>query len=162
MALAMLVIVSTLLKLAAAAPTWLHYDENYYLDISQNFILRGELTPYMWRLGDTNIIAGSGSGYGILVLTLWMQAVGVSLSNGRLLMIAFGLLTALTLYLAARKWWGSEAAGIAAAVFALVGLLAWQVATLDGRSPDNALVRFKANHWVGVALTLALLLDSLV
>jgi 4-amino-4-deoxy-L-arabinose transferase-like glycosyltransferase len=120
MALAMLVVISTLLKLTAASPTWLHYDENYYLDISRNFIARGELTPYMWRLGDTNIIAGSGSGYGILALTLWMQAVGVSLWNGRLLMIVFGVLTALTLYFAARKWWGSNAAGIAAAVFALV------------------------------------------
>jgi 4-hydroxybenzoate polyprenyltransferase len=38
-------------------------------------------------------------------------------------------------------------------------ILAWQVVTLDRASPDNALVRFKANHWVGVALTLALLLD---
>jgi 4-hydroxybenzoate polyprenyltransferase len=44
---------------------------------------------------------------------------------------------------------------------AAIGLLAWQVATLDGREPGNALMRFKANHWVGVALTLALLIESL-
>jgi 4-hydroxybenzoate polyprenyltransferase len=46
-------------------------------------------------------------------------------------------------------------------LLAAIGLLAWQVATLDGREPGNALVRFKANHWVGVALTLALLIESL-
>ena len=38
-------------------------------------------------------------------------------------------------------------------------LLAWQVVTLDRTKPDNALVRFKANHWVGLALTLSLLLE---
>jgi len=38
-------------------------------------------------------------------------------------------------------------------------LLAWQVVTLDRLKPDNALVRFKSNHWVGLALTLALLLE---
>jgi len=43
------------------------------------------------------------------------------------------------------------------AVSAPAALLAWQVATLDGKAQGNALVRFKANHWVGLALTLALL-----
>lgn len=38
-------------------------------------------------------------------------------------------------------------------------ILAWEVATLDPSSPDNALVRFKANHWVGLALTLAFLAE---
>lgn len=37
------------------------------------------------------------------------------------------------------------------------GVLAWQVRTLDMRDPDNALVRFKANHWVGLALSFAIL-----
>jgi 4-hydroxybenzoate polyprenyltransferase len=40
-------------------------------------------------------------------------------------------------------------------------ILAWQVVTLDPASPDNALVRFKANHWVGLALTGAFFLDYL-
>jgi 4-hydroxybenzoate polyprenyltransferase len=40
-------------------------------------------------------------------------------------------------------------------------ILGWQVATLDRRAPDNALVRFKANHWGGLALTLAFLADFL-
>ena len=44
---------------------------------------------------------------------------------------------------------------------AAVAVLGWQVATLDSRSPDNALVRFKANHYVGLALTLAFLFESL-
>ncbi|MGV3492089.1 MAG: 4-hydroxybenzoate octaprenyltransferase [Devosia sp.] len=38
-------------------------------------------------------------------------------------------------------------------------ILSWQVATLDLKSPQNALVRFKANHWVGLALTLAFLVE---
>jgi 4-hydroxybenzoate polyprenyltransferase len=39
-------------------------------------------------------------------------------------------------------------------------ILIWQVATLNTKSPANALVRFKANHWVGLALTLAFLADA--
>jgi len=45
---------------------------------------------------------------------------------------------------------------------AVVAGLAWQVVTLDGGAPDNPLVRFKGNHWVGLALTLALLVESWV
>ena len=40
-----------------------------------------------------------------------------------------------------------------------MAILFWQVQTLDAAVPDNALARFKANHYVGVALTLALLAD---
>jgi 4-hydroxybenzoate polyprenyltransferase len=43
---------------------------------------------------------------------------------------------------------------------AVIALLTWQVITLDARVADNALARFKANHWVGVALTATLLLES--
>ncbi|MDP1731914.1 MAG: UbiA family prenyltransferase, partial [Devosia sp.] len=45
---------------------------------------------------------------------------------------------------------------------AVVAGLTWQVITLDGKAPGNALVRFKANHWVGLALTLALLAEAWV
>ena len=45
---------------------------------------------------------------------------------------------------------------------AAIGLLGWQVATLDSREAGNPLVRFKANHYVGLAVTLALLLESLL
>jgi 4-hydroxybenzoate polyprenyltransferase len=41
-------------------------------------------------------------------------------------------------------------------------LLAWQVLTLNPADPAGALVRFKANHWVGLALTLAFLADMLI
>lgn len=42
------------------------------------------------------------------------------------------------------------------------GLLAWQVATLDPDSGANALARFKANHYVGLALAASLALDTLI
>ncbi len=38
-------------------------------------------------------------------------------------------------------------------------ILSWQVVTLDPSNPQNALVRFKANHWVGLTLTLAILAE---
>jgi len=96
-------------------------DENYYINIYQNYVDRGELTPYMWRLGgDTNIIAGSGTGYGIFVLIGWMRIFGESLFGVRMLMVLAGLVTAWVYYLIARKWWESQEAGIAALVFGLV------------------------------------------
>jgi hypothetical protein len=110
-----------ILKLLSAAPTWMHSDENYYLNIGHNYIERGELTPYMWRLDtDTNIIAGSGTGYGIYLLVGWMKLVGVSLFGGRLLMIFIGLLTSGVMYAVAYKWWESRAAGVVALVFGLI------------------------------------------
>ena len=118
---AALVVLGVVLKLFTATPVWIHYDENYYLDISMNYIARGELTPHMWRvIEDSNMIAGSGSGYGILLLTNWMRLVGVSLVNGRLLMFGIGLLTAGVMYLVAAKWWESRVAGVVAFVFAIV------------------------------------------
>ncbi|WIY53471.1 4-hydroxybenzoate octaprenyltransferase [Devosia sp. YIM 151766] len=39
------------------------------------------------------------------------------------------------------------------------GLLAWQLWTLDPDMADNALIRFKNNHYVGIVLTLAFLAD---
>jgi hypothetical protein len=72
----------------------MHYDENYYINIAQNYADRGELTPYMWRLGDAGIIAGGGSGYGIVLLAEWLRLVGYSLFWGRMLMILLGVLAA--------------------------------------------------------------------
>lgn len=40
-----------------------------------------------------------------------------------------------------------------------VAILSWQLITLDGSAPGNPLARFKANHWVGLALTVALLVE---
>jgi len=60
--LAVILLLGVLFRLWASQPTWVHGDENYYINIFQNFVDRGELTPYMWRLGgETNIIAGSGA-----------------------------------------------------------------------------------------------------
>jgi 4-hydroxybenzoate polyprenyltransferase len=71
-------------------------------------------------------------------------------------------------YAAAVVCWAVAAYLVGAgAVFAL-GLVAaaaslvWQDVTLDSREPGNALTRFKANHWVGVLLTVALLAESLI
>jgi 4-hydroxybenzoate polyprenyltransferase len=52
-------------------------------------------------------------------------------------------------------------AGIVFAVLSLVaaGLLAWQVQTVDADKPDNPRSRFYSNHYVGIALSLALLAD---
>jgi 4-hydroxybenzoate polyprenyltransferase len=51
--------------------------------------------------------------------------------------------------------------GVIFAALSLVaaGLLAWQLYTLDADQPENPLVRFKNNHYVGIALSLALLAE---
>ena len=41
----------------------------------------------------------------------------------------------------------------------VAAILGWQVITLDKDVPGNTLARFKANGWIGVGLTLALLAD---
>ena len=51
-------------------------------------------------------------------------------------------------------------ATIVVALIAPAGLLLWQVTSLEPGSPGNPLVRFKANHWVGLALTLAILAEA--
>ena len=52
-------------------------------------------------------------------------------------------------------------AGIIFAVLSLVaaGLMFWQVQTVDVTKPDNPRSRFYSNHYVGIALALALLAD---
>lgn len=113
-------LLSIAFRVWVSTPTWMHWDENYYINIAQNYAERGELTPYMWRLGDTNIIAGGGSGYGILLLNEWMRQVGGSLFWGRMLMVFAGLVSAGIIYKTASTWWNSRVAGIAALTFALV------------------------------------------
>ena len=41
-----------------------------------------------------------------------------------------------------------------------VCILGWQVATVDTKDRANALALFKSNHWAGLALTLAILLEA--
>jgi 4-hydroxybenzoate polyprenyltransferase len=48
-----------------------------------------------------------------------------------------------------------------AAMVPAAGLLGWQILTLNPKEAGNPLVRFKANHWVGLLFTLAMLADML-
>ncbi len=75
------------------------------------------------------------------------------------MMVAIFYAGAVVLWFAAAYVTGAGLPFYLAALLPLA-LLVWEIATLDGRSPDNALVRFKANHWVGLLLTLALLLEA--
>lgn len=116
----LLLVVGAACRIWVSQLNWMHYDENYYLNITQNYIARGEITPYMWRLGDLPIIAGGGSGYGIFLLIAGLRAVGNSLFWGRILMAAVNLITAGVIYWVARKWWTSHLAGLAAFGYAIV------------------------------------------
>ncbi|WP_193336776.1 4-hydroxybenzoate octaprenyltransferase [Devosia beringensis] len=69
------------------------------------------------------------------------------------------------LYLAAYMLWAAAVVlvggGLIFAVLSLaaIALLGWQVWTVDPAQPDNPRARFYSNHYVGVALSLALLAD---
>ena len=70
-----------------------------------------------------------------------------------------------TLYAGAFVLWNVAAllagGGIVFAALSLVAaaLLAWQVWTVDATAPDNPRFRFYSNHYVGMALALALLAE---
>lgn len=66
---------------------------------------------------------------------------------------------ALTFWLAAGLLAGGGAL-FGLALLVVAALLSWQVLTLDGQGDDNPLHRFRSNNWVGLALTLALLLAA--
>jgi len=88
-----------------------HFDSNYYLNIGSNFIERNGLTPYMWRLPESsNIIAGSGTGYGIVLQALWFQVFGLSLFAGRLYSFIMALAMLAVVFVAARIWFGKPTA----------------------------------------------------
>jgi len=74
------------------------------------------------------------------------------------IMVAGFYAVAYALWLAAATIAG---AGLVFAVLSLVAaaILFWQVQTLDADVPDNALIRFRSNHYVGITLSLALLAD---
>jgi hypothetical protein len=112
------IMLGLLLKILIMPIEPVHWDSNYYLNIGSNFIERGELTPYMWRLGaDTTIIAGSGTGYGVLLLTGWFKLFGLSLYTGYALMYLCGVLCLIVLYFLVKSWWQSRTAAIIAVVF---------------------------------------------
>jgi 4-hydroxybenzoate polyprenyltransferase len=63
--------------------------------------------------------------------------------------------------------WGVAGALVGAGAVFTLGLvvvalmLGWQVWSLDPRDTRSALTRFRSNHWVGLALTLALIAEWL-
>ena len=75
------------------------------------------------------------------------------------LMVGLFYAGAVALWAAAAFMVGAGLPFVLAMAAAIAGL-AWQVITLDGKAHGNALVRFKANHWVGLAFTLALLIEA--
>jgi hypothetical protein len=118
------IMLALLLKVISMPYEPIHWDTNYYLNIGMNYINHGELTPYMWRLDpNTNIIAGSGTGYGILLLVLWLKIFGVSVYSGYILMYIVGVMWLFGLYFLVRMWWQSWVAGVAAVVFTALSTL---------------------------------------
>ncbi len=75
------------------------------------------------------------------------------------IMVALFYTAAFALWLwagyAAQGWIVFFVAAIPAAL-----ILAWQVITLDPKNGANCLTRFKANNWVGLAFTLALIVQA--
>ncbi len=79
---------------------------------------------------------------------------------GRRTRLIVGLLYIATLLLWALAGWEAGAGWIYyLGLVPVAGLLAWQILTLHPKEPASALVRFRANHWVGLILTLAMLAD---
>lgn len=72
------------------------------------------------------------------------------------LMIGLFYVLALALWFIAGLWVGGGVLFIIG-LLCVAALLAWQVATVDKDAPNNTLVRFHANNWVGLGLTLSLL-----
>ncbi|MEO1443168.1 MAG: hypothetical protein AAFV33_22390, partial [Chloroflexota bacterium] len=118
-ALAVLLVIALWLRGITVAIMPTDWDENYYLNIASNWIERGGLTPYMWRLDpDTNIIAGSGTGYGVIVLNVWFQATALTFTSGRVFMFAATLANVAVLAMVARAWWGTWQAAAVTAIIA--------------------------------------------
>jgi 4-hydroxybenzoate polyprenyltransferase len=72
--------------------------------------------------------------------------------------VAFFYAGAFMLWMVAAIWVGG---GIIFASLSMIaaGLLAWQVWTIDPDAPGNAKQRFVSNHYVGIAISLALLAE---
>ncbi|MEO1440091.1 MAG: glycosyltransferase family 39 protein, partial [Chloroflexota bacterium] len=121
-----IILVAIIVRFIAVFVAPVHIDANFYLNIGSNFIERGQVTPHMWRLDDLNIIAGSGTGYAIYLLTGWFQLTELTLLSGRLLMFFIGLLTLPVCYRYVRNFYGHDA-GLAAVTFTAVSyMFFWQ------------------------------------
>ncbi len=135
------ILLGVALRIIASQPNWMNGDENYYINIYQNYVDRGQLTPYMWRIdGDANIIAGAGTGYGIFVVIGWLALVGESLFGLRMLMVLSGFISAGLYYLISKMWWQSREAGIASMVYGLVSTSPFF--TLVGRMDAVAILTY--------------------
>jgi len=77
------------------------------------------------------------------------------------LIVALFYVATVALWIAAALMIGAGAPFLLA-MLVPVGILAWQIWTLHPRDAGNALVRFRANHWVGLAFTAALLLEVVI
>lgn len=119
--LALFVIPGALLLKFAAIFVWtVHFDTNYYLNIGSNFIERGELTPFLWRIpSDANIVAGSGTGYGILLQTYWLQWFGLNLTSGRIFTYLASGLALIPMYFAVRCLWDAATALVTVTIAAV-------------------------------------------
>lgn len=105
------VVAMSMLKLYNVFNGLLHWDTDYYLNIGTAFIDRNTLTPLMWRLDPHwNIISGSGSGFGVIFLALWLKLFGLSVINGQLLMYVVGLATLPVVYVLLKQWWNEQSA----------------------------------------------------
>lgn len=113
--------VMLVIKLAAIFTAPVHQDDNYYLNIGSNFFQRGQLSHHMWRLGDTGIIAGGGTGYGLLLMVGWFRVFGLTVLSGRFFSFLAGQLTLLVLFYVTRKWHGARAAWFAVVFAAACG-----------------------------------------
>ncbi len=104
-------------KLLALFTAPVHQDDNYYLNLGKTFFERGTLSYHMWRLDDTGMIGGGGTGYGVLLLIGWFRAFGLSDLSGRLFSFTAGLFALGVLFITARRWQGERTA-LFATVFA--------------------------------------------
>ncbi len=147
--LATLFVVALWLRGMTVALMPVDWDENYYLNIASNYIERGGLTPYMWRLdADTNIIAGSGTGYGVMLPIWWLQYVDFSFTSGRILMTAITLLNVVAVYALARAWWRTHTAGLVAG--GVAAALTSSFATVYVRMDAPAVLTYTLVLWLHI------------
>jgi hypothetical protein len=160
-----------LLKLVNVFNAPAHWDTGLYLNIAVGYVERGILTPLMWRFNpEWNIVTGSGSGYGVLLLIGWIKLFGISILSGHLLMYIVGILNLPIIYVLGKRFYNNAQAGWWAVVFfALSGTFAQDFyARMDA---PNLLIcslvlllhleAIRRNKWwlyfaVGVALIIAL------
>jgi hypothetical protein len=113
-----LIVAACLLKLINVVNAPIHIDTNLYLNIAQGYFERGTWTPPMWRYNpEWNIITGSGSGYGFIVVLMWLSVFGVSIISSHILMYSIGLLTLPVIYYICKRWYKDPTSALWAVTF---------------------------------------------